>query len=101
MTTLLCEFKQGNKILAKIYHREKYKYPYIVEMRGCSAEYTNLVDAIDNTHDYIDGLLSIKKNRKYTMLHYDRISQYIQIYKLVFDNTGLIQDRKLYKTIVA
>ena len=102
MTRLLYVFKQGNKILAKIFEEDN---KYIVECafsgRDCLAfTYDLCVNAVLKTHDYISGLLSVKKNQNYTMLEHTYISQYIQIYKYIYNNGILIKDGKLHKTII-
>ena len=103
MTELLYEFKQGNKVLTKIYKEDNKYHVFITIGRGggIGADYSLEVNAVQRTHDYIIGVLSISKNRNYTMLHYERISQYIQVYKYVYSGGELVKDGKLYKTIAA
>lgn len=102
MTELLYEFKQGNKVLTKIYKVNNKYHVYIpIGRGGVGADYSLEVNAVQRTHDYIIGVLSISKNKNYTMLHYERISQYIQVYKYVYSGGELVKDGKLYKTIAA
>lgn len=103
MTELLYEFKQGNKVLTKIYKENNSYHVFIPIGRGggVGADYDLEVNAVQRTHDYIIGVLSISKNKNYTLLHYERISQYIQVYKYVYSGGELVKDGKLYKTIAA
>ena len=103
MIKLLYVFKQGNKILAKIYkENDKYSVQCAFHSGSCLAfSYDLCVNAVLKTHNYISGLLSIKKNQNYSMLEYEYISQYCQIYKYIYNNGVLIKDGKLHKTIVA
>ena len=98
MTRLLYEFKQGNKILTKIYEVDNI---FRCSIGGLSFDYDLLVNAVLKTHDYIAGLLSIRKNKSYVMLHYQYISQYAQVYKYTYNNGELVQEGYLYKTMIA
>lgn len=102
MAELLYEFKQGNKVLTKIYKEDNKYHVYIpIGRGGVGANYELESNAVTKTHNYIIGVLSTSKNKNYTMLHYERISQYIQVYKYVYSGGELVKGAKLYKTIVA
>jgi hypothetical protein len=106
MAGLLCEFKQGNKLLVKIeYHPGQRKGYYVMCKTSPNCFLTGYYEeektAVNIAHNYIIGKLSIKQNQNYTMLHYERISQYIQVYKYVYSGGELVKDGKLYKTIAA
>jgi len=104
---LIYEFKQGNKILTRIYKIwDGWKTVYLCECKGLSFEYDDLQKAVHNTHDYIRGLLQIYtdiKKRKYSMIFHCHISQYIERTKynyIVVDGRSVYDGETTLKTIL-
>ena len=105
MTTLLYEFKQGNKILAKIYHNKEAKFPWRVSLRGICGDYKTLIEAIDRTHLYICGVLSVSTNKKYIMIEHEYIDQYILLIRYNFtartEDFSTFEGKKMIKRMLA
>ena len=84
MNQLCCEFKQGNKVLAKVIRLDDYCFRLMVRVDGLAkwtaADYSLQGNAILNAHDFVYKTLKKSQNKNYTMVHYEYISQYRESY---------------------
>ena len=107
MYQLLYEFKQGNKVLAKIHKLDKNVFRVYMPIHrgsGLGADYNLEANAVLNTHEYVRGLLSIRENKVYNMIHYEYISRYreSEYYKYkATDGSSELISRKYGKTKLA